>query len=195
MLLEDAKEVDDPWLPVRLGGAEGLLGSSQSKIVGVLALLDDAFERAVRHVRIAAAEQQQRGQDPRQSAIAVLERVDREKHHDEDRDDEQGMKVAPAERLVRPDTSAVISRGVSKGVAVSKTTPIFFPSGPNASTWLGSVLYPRVPLVLLRVLEKVAVKLLDVIFGKGNGVEALEHELHHAGISRHLLFVPCRERS
>jgi hypothetical protein len=38
------------------------------------------------------------GCQAQKSAIAVLERVDREKHHDEDRDDEQGMKVAPAER-------------------------------------------------------------------------------------------------
>lgn len=45
--------------------------SAQSAVIAFLVRLDYAFERRIRHIGIAAAQQQQGGQHPRQAAIAI----------------------------------------------------------------------------------------------------------------------------
>lgn len=47
--------------------------AAKGEIIGLLVLLDDAFERAVGHVGIAGPKEQQCGQRPRQTTVAILE--------------------------------------------------------------------------------------------------------------------------
>ena len=46
-------EEHEPGLPVRRSGVDSALGLPQGKVVGLLAVLDHAFERAVRHLGIS----------------------------------------------------------------------------------------------------------------------------------------------
>lgn len=62
LLLERAQEINCPRLPIRRVIADRALGAAQGEIVSFLALLDHAFQRAVRNIGIAATEQQERCQ-------------------------------------------------------------------------------------------------------------------------------------
>src|SRR5271166_587533 len=76
LLLQGAKKEQKPWfpiwLPVGIVGADRSLRLPQRQIVAFLALLDDAFQRAVGHVGIARPQQHQRREYPAEPAVAVL---------------------------------------------------------------------------------------------------------------------------
>ena len=78
-------------LPVWAIRSNRHLGLAKGKIVPFLALFDHAFERAVRHIGIARAKQQERRQDAAQSSISVLKWMDLEKNNGEDRGDQKRM--------------------------------------------------------------------------------------------------------
>jgi len=75
---------------------------AQCRIAAFLAVLDDALQRAVRHIGIAGLQQQQRGQDAAQPAIAVLEGVDFQEHDDEHADREQRVQASYVADLFQP---------------------------------------------------------------------------------------------
>ena len=51
---QGTQKKDDPRLPVRRVGANRALSLAQGQVVALFVLLDDAFERTVRHVGIAS---------------------------------------------------------------------------------------------------------------------------------------------
>ncbi len=60
-------------------------------------------------------------------------------------------------------------RGVSNGVAVSNTIPILLPVGIEGTDVVAQgLVVPAMPFILLAVLQKVTVKLLEVILGERN---------------------------
>ena len=60
LLLQCAQEKYQPRLPVWVGGADGPLGAAEREIVALFALFYHAFKRAIGHVFVAAAQQDQR---------------------------------------------------------------------------------------------------------------------------------------
>src|SRR5579859_399275 len=68
-----------PGVPVRRFGTDRSLRPPERQVVALLALLDHALQRTVRHIGIARPQQHQRRQDARQPAVAVLKRMDFQK--------------------------------------------------------------------------------------------------------------------
>lgn len=68
------------------------LSPPESEVVSFLIMLHDAFERGIRSVGISRTEKHQVGEHARKSSISVLERMNREEHHVEDRDAYERMK-------------------------------------------------------------------------------------------------------
>ena len=60
----------------------------------LLALLDDAFKRAIGHIGVPGPEQQQGRQRAGQAAIAILKWMNFKKDDDEDGDEQQRMQGA-----------------------------------------------------------------------------------------------------
>lgn len=100
LLLHGAQEEEEPRLPVGLRRADRALGLAQREVIGLLAVLDDALQRAVGHIRITGLEQEDCRQDATEAAVAVLERVDFEEHDDEHADDEKRMQAATVAGLL-----------------------------------------------------------------------------------------------
>ena len=63
------------------------------EIIAFFALLDHAFERAIRHVGVARAEQLEGRQDAAQPTIAFMEWMDFEKNNGEDPGDQKRMQL------------------------------------------------------------------------------------------------------
>lgn len=63
LLADAAEEEQQPGGPVGGVFAPGRLCAAEGEVVGLLVLLDDAFQRAVRHMTVTGAEQQQGGED------------------------------------------------------------------------------------------------------------------------------------
>ena len=99
LALQSPKEELQPGIPIRRFGADGSLRPPERQVVAFLALLDHALQRTVRDVGIAGPQSHQRRQDARESAVAVLERMNFQKHHDEHPDHQQWVK---APFLLRP---------------------------------------------------------------------------------------------
>lgn len=85
LLLQCTEEEQDPGMPVRGICPDRHLGLAKGEIIALFALFNHAFERAVRNPGIACAEQKESRKDAAQPAISVLERMDLEKNHREDR--------------------------------------------------------------------------------------------------------------
>lgn len=94
LALQAPQEKLDPRIPVLLSGPDRALRATKREVIGFLVLLDDTFERAVRHVGVTSPKEQQSRQGTRQATIAVLERMDFEKNHNGDSDDEEGVESA-----------------------------------------------------------------------------------------------------
>jgi len=85
LLAQGAQKEQNPGLPVRMVRADRALGLPEREIVAFLAPLDRAFERTVGYVGVPGLEQKQRRQDTAQPSVAVLERMDFEQDHREQR--------------------------------------------------------------------------------------------------------------
>ncbi len=124
-------------------------------------------------------------------AIAVLERVDRQKHHDEDGNAKERMKFLPAERALCPlhqfRHQARRVEGRRRLEHHAETLAI----RPERFDVIGKRLVcAAMPVVFRGVFQQVAVKLLDVVFGEVNRIRVREHRFHDFGIARHFLLVP-----
>src|SRR5260370_824136 len=102
LLLQGAQEKINPRRPIRLGRPDRSLGSAQDEIIAVLALLDDALQRAVWHVGITGTQQEQRRQDAGEAAIAVLKKMNFQEDDDEERDHPETMDYPVVLRLLHP---------------------------------------------------------------------------------------------
>jgi len=58
---ERSQEEQHPWVPVGRWATDRSLGLAQCQVVALLVLLDDAFERAVRHIGVAGLQEEKRG--------------------------------------------------------------------------------------------------------------------------------------
>jgi hypothetical protein len=84
--------------------------------------------------------------------------------------------------------------GVSKGVAASNTTPRLLPSGPKSLDVVRYLLVvAAMILILAAVFEEDAVQLLEVVFRRRNGFEALESHFHRIGVTCHFLVIAACE--
>ena len=101
----------------------------------------------------------------------------------------------PAVRSSRTQlTNSDISRGVSKGVAVWKTTPICTPFSSKAATLLGvGFVMAAMPGILFAISEQVPMQLLDVVFGERDVLPGRKHLLHQLRVSGDLLLVAGSE--
>lgn len=102
LLLQGAQEECQPRLPVRSLAADGALGLAQGQIIAFLAVLNHTLKGRIRHIGITGLQQQERGQDTAQAAIAVLKRVDLQEDDGENGDDQQGMNPAKLAGLAQP---------------------------------------------------------------------------------------------
>src|ERR1700733_7199684 len=91
-----------PGLPALFLIANRLLGAPECKVIAFLICLDDGFHRTVRYVAVTGAQQEERREYAREPAIAVLERVDRKEHDDENPDQYQGMLALFLYGLIEP---------------------------------------------------------------------------------------------
>src|SRR5437016_7227477 len=76
---------------MRLVLVESSLRASESTIVLFPVFLHDTLQRTVWHIGVARPQQKQIGQHTREPPIAILKRMDRQKAHDEDGDNEKRM--------------------------------------------------------------------------------------------------------
>lgn len=102
LLGEGAQEERNPWLPVRHLGANRGLRLAKRQVISLLALLNHALQRAVGHIGVARLQQQKSGEHPGEPAIAILEGVDLQEHHHEDRNDQQRMQAVRFALLMQP---------------------------------------------------------------------------------------------
>jgi hypothetical protein len=191
---QGAKEELQPWKPVRLVRANRPLCLAESQVVPLLELLDHALKRAVRNIGVSGAQQQECGQDSRQTTVAVLERVDRQKRDDEYRDDDQRMQLAVADRIGSPlHEIRHHARRVERGGRLEDDT-YFLPRRIEGHDVIAQrLVLAAMALVLRRVLEQVPVKLTDMVLGQCQVLPVIERSLTDSRIARDLLLVPGRE--
>ena len=167
LLADAAEEEEEPGGPIRIAAAPGGLRPAQSEVVGFLAVLDDALERAVRDVAVASAEEEQRGEDAREASIAILERVHGEEDDGEDADAQQGVEAGIGLGAAVPREERLHVRGGLERAGGLENDPEFATIGIEG----GDVIWQRlpvaaVPFVLQAELEKVAMQLAQDIGGK-----------------------------
>src|SRR5271166_5574818 len=194
LLLQGAKKEQKPWfpiwLPVGIVGADRSLRLPQRQIVAFLALLDDAFQRAVGHVGIARPQQHQRREYPAEPAVAVLERMDRKEHYREDGDDEERMKPFLLQRLREPgDELRHALRRVDWSRGLKDDADLLAVLIERNDAVRGGLVAAAVPHILLAVGEEVAMQLFDMVLGDSDVFQRPEHKLHRLRISGDLLLV------
>ena len=67
---------------------DGRLRLPQSQVVAFLAVLNDAFERRIRHIGIAGLQQQKGGQNTAQAPVPILKGMDCQEYDDKYGDDQ-----------------------------------------------------------------------------------------------------------
>src|SRR5262245_15969734 len=102
LLYKTQQKETQPIDQMRFIPIQSTLCTPQRSIVLLSVFFDNAFQRTVRHVSVARTQQQQIGQNSCKPAVAVLERMDREKANDISRHDEQGMMAGSRQLPVRP---------------------------------------------------------------------------------------------
>ena len=185
-----------PGVPVGRVGTDRSLRPSERQVVALLALLDHALQRTVRHIGIARPQQQQRRQDTGQPAVAVLKGMDFQKHHDEGRDDQQRVKapvlLLPGHPFHQLGHAARRVEGRGGLEHHAKALAIFVEGFDVVGKRLVGA---AMPLVLGRVDQQVAVELADVVLGERDRVIGAEDRLHHLGVAGDLLLVAGGERA
>ncbi len=196
LLLQRTQEEEEPWLPVRNWSADRRLGLPECKVVGLLAVLDDAFKRAVGHVSISGLQQKKRGQHSAQTSVAVLERMDFKKDDREDADQEQGVELVVFSRLVKPidqlghQLRRIEGRGRLEDDADLSSLLI---DGGNTVRQL--FVLAAMPSVLPVVTKKIPVELLDVILAERQVLPRAKDGLHGLGVAGYFLLITAGERS
>ena len=190
-----AQEERQPWLPVRGPGANGALRPAQRQVVRLLALLDDTLERAVVHIGVSGLKKQQCRQHAGEPPIAVLERVNLQKHHDTHGDDQQRMQTGRLALLIHPGHQLRHQAGRVEGrcgLEHNADSRAGLVEGSNAVR-KGLVL-AAVAGVLLAVIQQDLVQLLDLVLGERDVPPRRDHEVHQLGIAGHFLLVARGER-
>ena len=121
--------------------------------------------------RRSPPEQQKRGEHSGWPAIAVLEGVDLQEHHHDDRNDQQGMQAVRLALLVQPIHQLRHQTGGIEG----------------GNTVGACLVAAAVPGILHAVTEEDLVKLLDVALAERDLLPGGEHEVHQLAIASHLM--------
>ena len=125
-----------------------------------------------------------------QTTVAVLKRMDRQKHDHENADGEKRMNLALAARGIEPcDEFGHQTWRIEWRRSLKNDTDLFSVFVERGDAVRRCLVTAAMPGVFLAVDEQVTVNLLDVVFGDGNVLPRVENRLHRLGIARDLLFV------
>jgi hypothetical protein len=90
---------------------------AHGEIIAFFVVLDNTLKRAVGHIGIPGVQRQQPRHDTAQAAVAVLERMDREKRHDKNLDDERVQPTDLADAIDLGEQLAHAARRVEHDAA------------------------------------------------------------------------------
>lgn len=170
-------EEHQPRIPLCTAAAECRLRSSEGDAISFLVRLYHAFERRIRHICVTGTKHQKRRQNPRHAAVAILERMDRQKADDEDRRSDQWMKLAV--RVVEPCNELFHQAGSIEWCRRFENDSDLTAVGIERGyvVWKRFVFAPM-RCILGDVLEQHGVYLFDVIFGRADLVRRPKDQIH-----------------
>ena len=196
LLVQGAQKKAQPGLPMGRGAVEAFLSLPQCHIIALFVVFDDIFQRAIGYIGIAATQKQQRAQKARQAPVAVLKRVNGQKNHRENADNQQWVQALGFQRGVCPLQKLAHPLWRFKGRGRFKNNAERLAIFVKGDDMVGrALIVAAMPCVLLAVAQQVSVQLADIILRQRNLLPKKAQLFQGLGIADHFLLVACGKRA